>query len=201
MNSFLKSIQYVTGPLTLIAFLAVVALAVFRAWIKHKDGLKSLYDLLKIKLSQERFYELIDLIIRRSFILILVVWLASLASWVAAEIFKNSPPAPKGSAALEIVSAKYTEQSELDVLVRNPAEDAAVIHVIEVAVIKDEGDVLPVLPGVPRDQTRIPINDLKVGGTRKKPVTIDTSSHEGVNQGTVERPVIQASRVRAAPWN
>jgi hypothetical protein len=176
MATFLKSIQNVTGPLTLIAFLAVVALAGFRAWINRKESLQYLHDLLNVKLTPESFFKLLDLIVRRLFVLILVIFLASLVAWLVAQFAprpgSTSSPTQASPTPLEIVKADLTELGELDVLVRNPGKESAVIHDIGVTVVEDHHQVLqPVI--LPSERITIPIDDLAVNATRKKGVAIE----------------------------
>ena len=82
MQVFLKSIQYVTGPLTLVAFLAVVLLAAFYRSVRDRRGLEYLHDLFSSKLSKEHFYQLAVLIIKMLFWLIVIVFSLSMAAFV-----------------------------------------------------------------------------------------------------------------------
>ncbi len=85
MSAFLDSIGFVTGPLTLIAFLAVVVLAIYRRSVNDKRGLEYLYNLLRDKLTRDQFYRLASDVIRRSFWAFIVIFLAGLATYLAAK--------------------------------------------------------------------------------------------------------------------
>src|SRR5437763_16938783 len=56
MIEFLQSIKYVTGPLSLIAFLAVIFLAIYRRSVDDKKGLEYLYGLFSNQLTKDHFY-------------------------------------------------------------------------------------------------------------------------------------------------
>ncbi len=82
MKAFLDSLKLVTGPLTLVAFLAVVALAMFRRSVKEERGLEFVYRLLRDKLTKGHFYELASKTLRYAFWAFVVVFLASLAAFL-----------------------------------------------------------------------------------------------------------------------
>ena len=83
MGVFLESISSVTGPLSLVAFLAVIALAMFRRSVKDERGLEYLYNLVQSKLTRDQFYHLASDIIRRGFWLVIIIFVASLGTFLA----------------------------------------------------------------------------------------------------------------------
>ncbi len=82
MQAFLNAIQFVSGPLTLVAFLAVVFLAIFRRSVKDKRGLEYIYNLFKEKLTREQFYHLALHIVGRAFWAFIIVFVVSMSAFV-----------------------------------------------------------------------------------------------------------------------
>ncbi len=64
---FLKSIQFVSGPVSLFAFVAVVCLAIYYRSVKEEKGLEYLFALFRAKTDRETFYRLSKLVIERTF--------------------------------------------------------------------------------------------------------------------------------------
>lgn len=81
-GDFLKSIKYVTGPLSLLAFLAVVLLAIYWRSVNDKKGLHYVYSLFKDKLSEDKFYKLAKTIIIGGFFFMAFIFLVSIAGWL-----------------------------------------------------------------------------------------------------------------------
>lgn len=82
MSVFLNAISAVTGPLTLVAFLAVVILAIFRRSVNDKKGLKYIYDLFRDKLTKDQFYNIVGDIINRVFWTFIIVFTLSILAFV-----------------------------------------------------------------------------------------------------------------------
>lgn len=111
MNALLESLPAVTGPLSLIAFLAVVALAFFRRSVNDKRGLEYLYNLLRVKLTREQFYRLATDVVRRAFWATIVIFIASLAAFVAGRLVSG------GIQTVLNVKGDYIETGQGDDLV------------------------------------------------------------------------------------
>ncbi|MCP4373196.1 MAG: hypothetical protein GY797_34590 [Deltaproteobacteria bacterium] len=93
MEFFLSSISSVTGPLSLLAFLAVVFLAIFRRSINDKKGLKYVYDLFNDRLTKDQFYDITKQIIDRLFWLLIIIFLLSILAYIIPTVFaKDSSP-------------------------------------------------------------------------------------------------------------
>ena len=82
MNEFLGAIGSVTGPLTLLAFLAVVALAMFRRAVKDERGLEYVYNLFQAKLTRQQFYTLATDVFKWGLAAFVLIFIASLAAFV-----------------------------------------------------------------------------------------------------------------------
>lgn len=87
MDKFLDAIGSVSGPLTLLAFLAVVFLAIFMRSVKDEKGLEYIYNLFQSKLSKDHFYELARDLLKRLFSFLTVVFIASLTAFVLVKVF------------------------------------------------------------------------------------------------------------------
>ncbi|MEA4910039.1 MAG: hypothetical protein GYA17_07010 [Chloroflexi bacterium] len=74
MPQLIASINSVTGPLTLLAFLAVVVLEIYRRSVNDKKGLDYIYRLFKEKLTRNQFYDLSKVIINRIFWIVIIVF-------------------------------------------------------------------------------------------------------------------------------
>lgn len=92
MSSFLDGISSVTGPLTLLAFLAVVALAVFRRSVKDQRGLEYVYTLFRDKLTKQHFYDLASDVIKRVFTTFTIVFIGSLIAFVLTQVYGDKQP-------------------------------------------------------------------------------------------------------------
>lgn len=82
-DALLIAISSVAGPLTLVAFLAVIVLAMFRRSVKDERGLEYIYNLFKDRLTRKQFYNVTRDIIRYTFWLVIVVFTLSIVAFVA----------------------------------------------------------------------------------------------------------------------
>jgi hypothetical protein len=86
MDALINSIQFVSGPLTLIAFLGVVVLAIYQRSVKDERGLEFLFTLFRDKLTKQQFYQLMQQIISKAFWLCLVIFVSALLAYVVVKI-------------------------------------------------------------------------------------------------------------------
>ena len=92
MDAFLGAISSVTGPLTLLAFLAVIALAVFRRSVKDEHGLEYVYNLFRDKLTKDQFYSLASNMLKWGLTAFILVFIASLTAFVVIKVLGDKPP-------------------------------------------------------------------------------------------------------------
>src|SRR5437588_3190570 len=163
MIEFLQSIKYVTGPLSLIAFLAVIFLAIYRRSVDDKKGLEYLYGLFSNQLTKDHFYKLAGKIVNLVFAAFVILLILAFAAWGYAKWLDAAPTKQSGRASkLEVTDVGFTHESEFDVKVRNLGDDAIVINRITVTLVKDHHmGVLPALR--PTATYKIPVNGLKEG--------------------------------------
>lgn len=93
MGDFLGAIQHVTGPLTLIAFLAVVFLAVFRRSVKDEKGLEYLYQLMSAKLTRKDFYSLAMRALNLGFAACILIFALGVGGFVLIKLNEGGAPA------------------------------------------------------------------------------------------------------------
>lgn len=86
MDGLSGVIQYVTSPLTLLAFLALVLLAMYRRSVRDAKGLEYVYQLFRDKLTRAQFYELASKIVNRTFWALLIIFSLSLGTFVIVEL-------------------------------------------------------------------------------------------------------------------
>lgn len=82
MQSLIDAIGLVTGPLTLVAFLAVISLFLYRRSVHDKRGLEFAYRLFKINQDKEEFYLLANKVVTYAYRAILFIFALSLAAYV-----------------------------------------------------------------------------------------------------------------------
>ncbi len=92
ISPFLDALGSVSGPLTLIAFLAVVVLAVIGQLAKGGKGLEGLYALVDKKVTRERFYDLTALTVRRLSTVCVVVFLGGFLTFVLDRLVSRDGP-------------------------------------------------------------------------------------------------------------
>ena len=89
MRPFLDAIQFVTGPLSLLAFLAVVVLSIYMRSVNDKKGLEYLYKLFMKKLTRAQFYTIMAMVIKRAFWIALIILIMSLLSFLLPSLGNN----------------------------------------------------------------------------------------------------------------
>jgi hypothetical protein len=93
VGELLGAIEHVTGPLTLIAFLAVVFLALFRRSVKDERGLEYLYQLMNTKLTRKAFYALAMRTLNLGFVGGMLVFALGVGGFVLIKLNEGGPPA------------------------------------------------------------------------------------------------------------
>src|SRR5262249_27327975 len=120
----------ITGPLTLLAFLALVVLAIFRRAVDDKRGLEYVYHLFSSQLTKDQFYNVTTQIINRVFWLIIFFFFVAMLAFglTNSDVLKLlgraiNPPAPVREGSLALVSLVPKEHgpgfSLVDVTVQN----------------------------------------------------------------------------------
>jgi len=94
---FLKSIQFVTGLLSLLAFLAVVFLAVYYRSVKDKRGLEYLFKLFQTHTDKDTFYTLSKLAIERTFWFFLIFMVLAFIGYLVPSLYPPTNPNVLGS--------------------------------------------------------------------------------------------------------
>ncbi|NVK41880.1 MAG: hypothetical protein HWE39_11610 [Oceanospirillaceae bacterium] len=94
MAEFLGALEHVTGPLTLIAFLAVVFLALFRRSVKDERGLEYLYQLMSAKLTRRDFYALAMRALNLGFAAFVLIFALGLGAFVVIKLHELGQPTP-----------------------------------------------------------------------------------------------------------
>ncbi|UTW13864.1 hypothetical protein [Marinobacterium rhizophilum] len=94
MGELLGAIVHVTGPLTLIAFLAVVFLALFRRSVKDERGLEYLYKLMSTKLTRKDFYSLAMRALNLGFAACVLIFMFGVGAFVMIKLNEDGSPAP-----------------------------------------------------------------------------------------------------------
>ena len=108
MIDFLNGIKFVTGPLTLVAFLAVIVLALFWHYA-NKRGLEYVYNLFSDKLTRDNFYNLSVLIISRAFWFGVIVVVLAFIGYVIPIVSNGGvPPSPPPDQTVGVTVAKPT---------------------------------------------------------------------------------------------
>src|SRR6266436_2313253 len=79
---FLKSIQFVTGLISLFAFVAVVFLGLYYRSVHDKKGLEYVFKLFQAKTDRATFYDLASLAIERTFWFFLVFLVLAFVTYV-----------------------------------------------------------------------------------------------------------------------
>lgn len=82
LNALVGSISSVSGPLTLVAFLALVFLAIFYRSVDDKHGLEYIYKLVHDKLTRDQFYQLARLNIILVFVAFVIVFVLSIIAFL-----------------------------------------------------------------------------------------------------------------------
>jgi hypothetical protein len=82
----------VTGPLTLIAFLAVILLGIYRRSVDDKRGLEYLYKLFSNQLTRNHFYKLAAKVIHLVFAAFVILLILAFGAWAYAK-WLDAPPA------------------------------------------------------------------------------------------------------------
>ncbi|MBM3240899.1 hypothetical protein FJZ31_31840 [Candidatus Poribacteria bacterium] len=77
-----------TNPLTLIAFLALVAAYIYKRSVKTDKGLEFLYNLIKNQTTKEQFYKLANKVLTIIFTVAVLVFLV-LFMWIIISTFKD----------------------------------------------------------------------------------------------------------------
>ncbi len=82
VTHFLDAVKYVTGPLTLVAFIFAILLGALYFFLKTKGVPKYVYELFRSKLTKERFYDLCVKVLNRAFWFMVLLVVLGLVAWL-----------------------------------------------------------------------------------------------------------------------
>jgi len=101
LDPYFRTIEHVTTPIGLVAFLAMVGLRVFYVFVKEGKGLDFAFRLFQDKLGKQHFDQLATMIVGRAFWLMLVVTVLSFVAW-GYGLYLNRPTASQADFSLTV---------------------------------------------------------------------------------------------------
>jgi hypothetical protein len=120
MNPFLEAISSVTGPLTLLAFLVVVFLYIYRRSVNEERGLEFIYELFRYelfrnKLTRDHFYDITKTIIKYAFWGFMVIFVVSIVAYLVTLFVPANTSAGDSGGAKQAVNVKTSWELGLNV--------------------------------------------------------------------------------------